>query len=94
MVAEGEEVDFYNLSLDGSKWSLELTSIKLGDIVLEDNSLEWGIVDSSAAGIGLPQEHFLVVRDLLTKDQTIFCDNKDCLGMNSCSDYEDILDDF
>lgn len=58
LVADGEEIEFYNLSLDGSKWSIELTSMKLGDDVLEEDSLEWGLVDSNVPGIGLREEHF------------------------------------
>ena len=81
--------------MDGSKWTVELTSITLGDTVLLDNSLEWGLVDTNVPGIGLTEEHFYHVAGMLTKnDLTIRCDERDCLGMNRCSDYEGVLPDF
>ena len=53
LLADGEEVDFYNLSLDGSKWTIEVTDARYGDTVLVDDSLEWGLADTNSAGIGL-----------------------------------------
>ena len=95
LIADGEEVDFYNLSLDGSKWTVEVTDARYGDTVLVDDSLEWGLADSNVPGIGLRDDHFNFIAEILkSKDQTIFCDDHDCLGMNRCSDYDGLLEDF
>jgi len=94
-VAEGETVDFYDLSLDGSSWAIEVTDANFGDTTILSHWLEYGIADTNVPGIGLKGEHFEKVSDILTAlDPTIFCDDENCLGMNSCADYEGRISDF
>ena len=47
------------------------------------------------AGIGLIPEHFSAIASVLIEsDPTIFCDERQCLGMNRCEDYKGKLDDL
>lgn len=57
-VAEGETVDFYELSLDGSSWAIEVTDVYFGDTTILSHWLAYGIADTNAMGIGLPGEHY------------------------------------
>ena len=94
-LAEGESVDFYSLSLDGSSWAVEVTDSYFGNTTIVQKWLEYGIADTNVPGIGLIGKHFKTVSDILTEiDPTIFCDDDNCLAMNSCADYVGRIPDF
>ena len=76
LVADGEEMDFYSLSGDGSSWAVDVTDAKYGDQTIVSDWQEWAILDTNVAGIGLIPDHFSTVANIMTEsDPTIFCDD-------------------